>query len=41
MKLDSKFFSWQYLLEKINFIPDHGVFLMLTKFSFLMANIKL
>jgi hypothetical protein len=39
MKADPKSLSWQCLLVKISAIPDHELFLMLIKFSFLLANI--
>jgi hypothetical protein len=39
VKPDPKGLSWKCLFGEINFFPDHELFLMSTKISFLMANI--
>jgi hypothetical protein len=37
VKPGPKILSWQYLLVKISFIPNHELFLMLLKFSLLFG----
>jgi hypothetical protein len=41
VKPDSEILSWQCLLGKISFIPDHELFLMLVKLSSLWLMLAL